>query len=36
MEFRTKAEELDTKAIVNSEFINWDFFKNSVILITGI
>ena len=35
MEFRTKAEELDTKAIVNSEFINWDFFKNSVILITG-
>ena len=35
MEFRTKAEELDIKEVVNSEFINWDFFKNSVILITG-
>lgn len=35
MDFRTKTEENDTKEIVNSEYINWDCFKNSTILVTG-
>lgn len=35
MRFKTKIEENDTKEIVNSEFVNIDFYKNSTILITG-
>ena len=35
MNFKTNIEELDTREIVNSEYINWDFFKNSTIMITG-
>ena len=35
MNFKTNIEELDTREIVNSEYINWEFFKNSTIMITG-
>ena len=35
MEYRTKIEEQDTLEIVNSKYINWNFFKNSTILVTG-
>lgn len=35
MRFRTQIEELDTNEIVSSEFINWEFYKNSTILVTG-
>lgn len=35
MNFKTNIEELDTREIVNSEYINWLFFKNSTIMITG-
>lgn len=35
MEFKTKIEKSDTEEIVNSTFLNWNFFKNSAILITG-
>ncbi len=36
MNFKTKIEKLDTEEIVNSEYINWDYFKNSTILVTGV
>ena len=35
MKFHDKIEEIDTKEIVASEFINWEYFKNSTILVTG-
>ncbi|MBR3889584.1 NAD-dependent epimerase/dehydratase family protein, partial [bacterium] len=35
MKFKTKIEQLDTDEIVNSEYINWDFYKDSTILVTG-
>jgi len=35
MKFKTTIEELDTKEIVNSKYINWNSFKNSTIMITG-
>ncbi len=35
MKFHDKIEELDTEEIVFSEFINWEYFKNSTILVTG-
>lgn len=35
MEFKTKIEEQDTLEIVNSSMINWNFFKNSTVLVTG-
>lgn len=35
MEFNTKIEKLDTNEIVNSEYINWEYFKNSTIFVTG-
>lgn len=35
MEFRTKIEKLDTEEIVNSPYINWNYFKNSTIMVTG-
>ena len=35
MIFNTKIEGNDTKEIINSEYVNFDFFKNSTVLITG-
>ena len=35
MKYRTKIEEQDTLEIVNSSLINWEFFKDSTILVTG-
>ena len=35
MKYKTKFEEQDTLEIVNSKYINWNFFKNSTILVTG-
>lgn len=35
MNFETNLEKIDTEEIVNSKYINWDFFKNSTILVTG-
>ena len=35
MEFKTSVEELDTREIVESKYINWDFYKNSTIMVTG-
>ena len=35
MIFKNPIEEKDTKKIVESKYINWDFFKNSTVLITG-
>ena len=35
MKFRTKIEKLDTEEIVNSQYINWEYFKDSTILVTG-
>ncbi len=35
MIFNTKIEKNDTKEIINSEYVNFDFFKNSTVLITG-
>lgn len=35
MKFKTKIEEQDIKDIVSSEYINWNYFKNSVIMVTG-
>lgn len=35
MKFETKIEELDTREVVESQYINWKFFKNSTILVTG-
>lgn len=35
MQFKTSTEQQDTQEIVNSQYINWDFFKNSTVLVTG-
>lgn len=35
MYFKTPIEEIDTKDIVASKYINWDFYKNSTIMVTG-
>ena len=35
MIFKNKIEENDTKEIVYSKFINWEYFKNSTVMITG-
>ena len=35
MEFKNSIEELDTNEIINSKYINWDYFKNATILVTG-
>ena len=35
MEFTTNIETADTHEIVTSEYIDWDYFKNSTILVTG-
>lgn len=35
MYFKNLIEEIDTKDIVSSEYVNWDFYKNSTIMITG-
>jgi len=35
MNFNTEIEKQDTIEIVSSKYINWDFFKNSTILVTG-
>ncbi len=35
MKFINKIEELDTKEIVNSEYINWEYFRNKTVLVTG-
>lgn len=35
MHFKTRIESFDTREIVNSEFINWNLYKNKTILITG-
>lgn len=35
MNFKTNIEKIDTEEIVNSKYINWDFFKKSTILVTG-
>lgn len=35
MKFETKIEELDTREVVESQYINRDFFKDSTILVTG-
>ena len=35
MNFKTKIERLDTEQILNSKYINWDYFKNSTVLVTG-
>ena len=35
MIFKTKIEKNDTKEIINSDFVNLDYFKNTTVLITG-
>lgn len=35
MKFKNNIEQLDTKEIVNSNLINWDFFRNKTVMITG-
>lgn len=35
MDFKNSIEELDTSEIINSQYINWDFYTNSTILVTG-
>lgn len=35
MIFKNKIEEIDTTEIVYSKYTNWEFFKNSTIMITG-
>ena len=35
MIFKNKIEHFDTKEIIESQFINWDFFKNRTVLVTG-
>ena len=35
MYFRNDIEKSDTLEVVNSEFLNWDYFKNSTVLVTG-
>lgn len=35
MDFKNTIEESDTKEILNSNYINWEFYKNSAILVTG-
>lgn len=35
MHFKTLIEEIDTKDIVASTYVNWDFYKNSTIMVTG-
>ena len=33
--FRNKIEELDTKEILESEFLNWNDYKDCTVMITG-
>lgn len=35
MKYKNKTENLDIQEIVNSSFINWEFFKNKKVLITN-
>lgn len=35
MHFKTRIESFDTREIVHSENINWEYFKNSVVMVTG-
>ncbi len=35
MNFKTKIEKIDTEEIIRSEYVNWEYYKNSVIMITG-
>ena len=35
MNFKTEIEKFDTQEIINSKLVNWEFFKNSTILVTG-
>ena len=35
MIFKNKIENIDTVEIVNSKYINWEYFKNSTVMITG-
>lgn len=35
MKYKTKTEKQDTLEIVNLKYINWNFFKDSTILVTG-
>ena len=35
MKFKNNIERLDTKEIVDSNLINWDFFRNKTIMVTG-
>lgn len=35
MKFKTTVEKNDINEIVSSKYINWEFFKNSTILVTG-
>lgn len=33
--FKNNIERLDTREIIESSFINWNYFKNKIILVTG-
>ena len=35
MFFKTAIEHSDTEEIVNSEYLNWENFRNKTIMITG-
>lgn len=35
MHFKNTIEESDTKEILNSEYINWEFYTHSAVLVTG-
>ena len=35
MNFKNEIEQFDTKEIVDSQYLNWDSFKNKTILVTG-
>ena len=35
MIFENEIEKFDTEEIINSSYINWDFFKNTSVLVTG-
>lgn len=35
MNFKNKIEQLDTREIIESKYINWEFFQNKTVLVTG-
>lgn len=35
MKFLTQIEKFDTREIVNSEYINWNYLKNKTVMVTG-